>query len=688
MRPRLRRSVSGVLAMIAGVGVAFSAVGGAQGQDRGVRAGAGKRDAHAATSAAGRSPQAASAVADARTMRVRLHEGERELVVRGAAGRTATAAEPGAGGAGVSWTLTSRIVIRTRDARALPGQIAALGLKAEALAFTSRWPEPYFVAEAASVEAAAGLVARIAGLAGVTAAYVDAVEPRADRGVPTDPLIGSQWHLMNSVNPIADLNIEGAWNAGRTGAGVTVGVLEGGWNVDHPDLALRYDAAASQEPNGSSNHGTSVAGIVGAIGNNGLGGAGVAYGAWLSRLYYGSDTANATAFAFRNDLNAIKTNSWGPSDIGRAWVMSDLQRQSITDAATNGRGGKGTVFVWAAGNGRAANSDRVDYDPWASHPWVIAVGAVGHTDTLADYSEPGSSVMVVSPSRRTLGGGSDPGIVTTTNQEDYTNQFGGTSSSAPMAAGVIALMLEANPDLTVRDVMHALIETARRCDPANPSWYLNAAGRWTSDDYGFGAIDATAAVAAASGWTPVGELAGWSSPVRVVGLAVPDNQPAGVGGGVSSAIVMPRRLVAERVVVRLTAPHASVGQLRVTLRSPGGSESRLARLRSDTIGGRYQGYVFTSLRHWDETTNGLWTLTVSDEVSGTVGTFESWSLEVMGTGLARRSDWDRSGMVDLLDLLGYLNDWFGGIADTTGDDSVDLTDLLMFVQGWLVDLGT
>ena len=82
------------------------------------------------------------------------------------------------------------------------------------------------------------------------------------------------------------------------------------------------------------------------------------------------------------------------------------------------------------------------------------------------------------------------GYNTSTFNGDYYNNFGGTSASAPVVSGIVALMLQANPNLTWRDVKHILVDTAVKNDPSDPGWTQNGAGRWVNDRYGFGAVDA------------------------------------------------------------------------------------------------------------------------------------------------------------------------------------------------------
>ena len=125
-----------------------------------------------------------------------------------------------------------------------------------------------------------------------------------------------------------------------------------------------------------------------------------------------------------------------------------------------------------------------------------AVAAIDHDGRQSSYSEPGAPLLIsayssgdtagITTTDRSGADGYDPG--------DYTNTFGGTSSSAPLVSGVIALMLEANPNLTYRDVQQILVRTAEMNDPLHFDWTSNAAGYDINHAYGFGAVDATAAV--------------------------------------------------------------------------------------------------------------------------------------------------------------------------------------------------
>lgn len=577
--------------------------------------------------------------------------------------------------------LSSRVVVRIADAAGAQRIMARHKLALTQPDAKGPSLREFWIAEFPSVRLAAEGARALRADADVTEAYLDLKLPIADRALPTDPLFADQWHLVNTLRPDSDLNVEGAWNNGHTGTGVTVCILEGGWSITHPDLAPHYNAAASQPEAGFSSHGTSTAGLVASTANNGIGGVGVAYDAFLSRVYYGNLSAIAAAFAFENNLNHIKSNSWGPTDNGRLWTISSMEKAALDDAALLGRNGLGEIFVWACGNGRTSN-DRADYDPYASNRHVISIGSLDSEDLVAAYSEPGASVMAVTPSSRFISGTPDRKIATTSSTNTYTTSFGGTSAAAPIAAGAIALMLDANPNLTSRDVQHILIRTARRCNPTDASWALNGAGRWTSHDFGFGAIDAAAATSLATTWTTVAPEHTWASGSIAVNLAIPDNQTAASGGGVASTLSVQHRMRVERAQIVLTAPHTAVGQLRVTLTSPAGTVSTFAVPRSDLTSGQYNGYEFTSVRPWDEFSNGTWTVTLSDEASGVTGTFSQWSLRLFGTLPECPADWNASGAVTADDIFTFLDQWFVGNADANDDGTTDANDIFFFLDEW------
>ncbi len=476
----------------------------------------------------------------------------------------------------------------------------------------------YYVITSDSVADALLLAEALADNPNVREAYVDISAPKVLRA-PTDPHYTNQWHLNNTLLPIADVNAEPAWDLGYTGSGVIVGIVEGGWQYDHPDLAGNFSVDATQPGGYTTSHATSCAGVVGAVANNGLGGVGLAYGAEISGQIYGSTTQTASAFEYRNDLNDIKSNSWGPSDNGEVTYLSSVERAALENSVATGRDGLGEIFVWAAGNGGLG--DRVEYDPYASSRMTIAIGSIGDGDYRAYYNETGSSMLAVTHSS-----GNTRGVYTTTAGSGYTSSFGGTSSASPLAAGTVALMLEANPNLTWRDVQHVLIETARKCDPNEVDWTVNGAGRDVNYNYGFGAIDALSAIAAAETWVTVGAEVSADTGVITVDQVLPDADPNGISQTVEIADNI--RIESVELILNVTTPY--VGDLRITLTSPDGTESILAVERADAQDD-YVDYIFTSLRCWDEESSGTWQVNIADYGASDTATWQDFRIKVYGT---------------------------------------------------------
>lgn len=359
------------------------------------------------------------------------------------------------------------------------------------------------------------------------------------RAIPTDPLLNDQWHLINVGQQVGspdyqtifaipgeDINVAPVWNDGITGEGVVVAVLDSGVETAHPDLddnihpTLQFDAITGDDnPNPvlfpfdpqnpflydpSNAHGTAVAGLIAAEANNGLGGTGVAPGATIVpiRLIDAGQTALSTvaAFRFADDVVDITNNSWGPADIRAPAGPTGAELLAIRDSVFFGRDGKGTIHVWAAGNGAQFN-DVSTFDGYVNSRYTIGVTGVDHDGfynnidgTVTNYPEIGASVLVASPTGSVFqtivdDTGIGSGLVTTDTtgntgfnidgtgvlgntfdrdfleDERFTSRFNGTSGSSPIAAGVVALMLEVNPDLSWRDVQEILVRSARQNAP-------------------------------------------------------------------------------------------------------------------------------------------------------------------------------------------------------------------------------
>lgn len=465
--------------------------------------------------------------------------------------------------------------------------------------------------------------------------------------VPNDPLLGDQWHLINTGqgNGVTglDANVESVWD-NYTGAGVTIGIVDDGFQHSHPDLAPNARTDIDYDWNGddndptppagtTNNHGTSVGGVAGAKGNNGIGVSGASWDAELVglRLIAGaiSDQDIAEALTHEQDIIDIYNNSWGSALNGAIGPTGPQTLAALAQSAQDGRNGLGNIQVFSAGNGRQ-QSDNVNYRLLQNSRHTIAIGALGNDGTRAAYSTTGASLVVVAPSN-----GGTLGITTTDrtgadgySNTDYANDFGGTSSAAPLVSGVIGLMLEANPNLTYRDVTNILINTAERVDINNADWTQNGAGLWVNHEYGFGNIDATAAVDWALNQPLLGEEQSFTAPPVIVNQAIPDNGAAVSASYTVTAANSISRL--EYVEVVFDADHQFVGDLEVILTSPSGTESVLAEVRATDAATSYPNWVFTTTRNWAEDSTGTWTVSVRDGAANDTGTFNSFQLRFFG----------------------------------------------------------
>ena len=481
---------------------------------------------------------------------------------------------------------------------------------------------------------------------------------------PNDPYFDDQWHLYNSgqTSGVAgeDANVMGVWDS-FNGSGVVISVIDDGVEHSHPDLSDNYVSVHSYDwcgddsdpnPNSSDGHGTAVAGVAAGTGNNSIGVTGAAFGASIAghRLIACgfSDSTGADALSYHNGGIDIYSNSWGPFDSGNILDgPGPITIAAIEDSIYNGRSGLGNIYTWAAGNGLDAD-DNSNYDGYSNSRYSIAVAAITHYGEQSWYSEPGANILVTAHSN----GGSPTyeGITTTDitgtggyDGGDVTHDFGGTSSATPLVSGVIALVLEANPDLTWRDVQNILVHSSRKNDANDSSWNVNGAGHDVSHKFGFGAVDAGAAVSLALNWSSSGVETNASFGPYTPNLDI-DNGPS---TWTEFNLSVPVDLRLESVDIFVDITHDARGELDIVLQSPSGHESWLAEEHTDN-NADYSNWRFGTVQHWDESSQGDWTLKVRDSVSGSnSGTVDSW--EVIFHGVGNVTDFDGDGWPDYND---------------------------------------
>ena len=279
------------------------------------------------------------------------------------------------------------------------------------------------------------------------------------------------------------------------------------YNLDYDARTGTYDAFGDPT---ADNHGTTIMGVIGAA-DNGTGVVGVAYNSSIAgfRIGYGSNgSVSQVADAFNHLQSAgmdVVNISWSYTgafpDNFYTSTFSGIKSALLNDIV-NGRGGLGIDIVFSAGNDRSLG-DNVDYHNLQNSPYVITVGATDVYGHVTSYSNPGAALLVSAPG--TAYTDDRVGAYGYNTSGDYIN-VSGTSYSAPYVSGVVALMLQANPNLGYRDVQEILAYSAHNTDPTNPGWETNGAHDWNggglhfSQDYGFGMVDATAAVRLAESW--------------------------------------------------------------------------------------------------------------------------------------------------------------------------------------------
>ncbi|WP_292655051.1 S8 family serine peptidase [Nitratifractor sp.] len=470
-----------------------------------------------------------------------------------------------------------------------------------------------------------------------------------DSGVATIP--GNDLHLMEVYHQYMGYN---------NGTPIIVQVVDTGVDADHEDLEDNMDLDRSYDgenvgdpsPNDTNEgytHGTMVAGIMAARAFNGLGVRGIAPFAklagsnWLESQTY-SALEKVWLTGQGADEIAVTNNSWG-SYFDTDTVLEEI----MADGVKNLRDGKGRIYVFAAGNdrGNTYGNGNANLQYMLSNRYAIAVAALKNDNTYADYSNPGANLLVSgysgnfyqdSPTIGTttvMGTSSNSGDInqkTTWSDDEYENYtyaMNGTSAAAPTVAGVLALVLEACPDLTWRDVRHLIATTATKIDSGNNTWITNGAGLHFSTDYGFGLINAKGMIdqCSASGYTllPAEENTTVSiSP----DTPIPDKDSRTFTLNVSE------NLTTEWVEVTIDNNSTYASDYRVELESPAGTKVQLMQEgngASQVVENWMEGgFRMSTAAMMDENSSGEWKVKLSDKEDEDEGTVKSIKIQIFG----------------------------------------------------------
>ena len=537
----------------------------------------------------------------------------------------------------------------------------------------------------------------------------------------TDPLYKYQWHLDNTGQTNfattagtsgKDINVDAAIVAGKTGAGVKVAVVDSGLELAHEDLAANVISGSrdfvnsDDDPTPSSSagdHGTSVAGIIGAVGWNNIGVRGVAPGASLKGYNYLVPSAQGvtnwiSTFGGETYSSDIDIFNFSAGTYNRAFSLASSTHQTTFKSTLPSlRSGKGAIMVKSAGNsfsedanayspavcghsaGLGLSCHDANLDNHHFWPQVIVVGALAADGKKSSYSSVGSPLWVSAPGGEygvntsyisTSGVGLEPAIMTTdlsscssgygsaaqtsssegtkvynafndfgspyseNSNCNYVSTFNGTSSAAPNVSGVIALMLEANPSLTWRDVKHILATTANQVDSdispisvdgiAYHYWLENDAKYKFHPYYGFGGVDATAAVNAAVSYT-AGSLGtqtykDWTESGTL-------NSTVSEGVTATSVINISSSGTLEFVQVRVNMSHSLPYEIGMRLVSPSGTETTILQPYT-ALNVNPNGYIYLAASaFYGESMNGNWTLKLFDHnTNSTQMTLGDWSI--------------------------------------------------------------
>ncbi|KAL3276937.1 hypothetical protein HHI36_012303 [Cryptolaemus montrouzieri] len=450
-----------------------------------------------------------------------------------------------------------------------------------------------------------------------------------------DELWNQQWYLKDTRTtkqlPKLDLNVLKVYRSGITGKGVRISVLDDGLEYTHDDLFANYDPEISYDCNEddydplprydmakTNNHGTRCAGEIAMVANNKKCGIGVAFNARIGgiKVLDGlvTDRLEGTALSFGLGLIDIYSASWGPTDDGETVDgPGKLALEALERGTRMGRRGRGSIFVWASGNG-GGRGDNCNCDGYLNSIYTISIGSANERGIFPWYGEACASILAVTYSS---GAYRDQMIVTTDLYNNCTVRHTGTSASAPLAAGILALVLEVNPSLTWRDIQHLLVWTSDAVPlKKNPGWKKNGAGLWFSTKFGYGLLNAYHLVKRARNWITVPEKSACKVQMLRKSSILRAFEPVTISLFTSACKWTSAEInYLEHVEIKTTIKYSRRGSLEIWLTSPLGTKVQLLSSRKlDVSRDGFQKWTFMSVMTWGEPPQGFWMLTVRDKV--------------------------------------------------------------------------
>lgn len=337
-----------------------------------------------------------------------------------------------------------------------------------------------------------------------------------------------------------------------------------------------------------------------------------------------TDAVEAQSLSLNPQHIDIYSASWGPDDDGKTVDgPAQLAWKAFVDGVERGRRGLGSIFVWASGNG-GREKDSCNCDGYTNSIYTLSVSSATEHGQIPWYSEPCSSTLA---STYSSGSGNDRQIVTSDLRKGCTEGHTGTSASAPLAAGIVALALQANPRLTWRDMQHIVVLTANPNHLSASDWKINGVGKRVSHSYGYGIMDATAMIKLARNWTTVPPQNSCETPYTN------GSKSFSSGTSIKSTVYTDgcgRVNYLEHVQAVVVLSASNRGEIAIKLKSPSGTESDLLVKRPrDSSSRGFNRWAFMTTHCWGELSHGAWTLEVI--AGSTTGSLDSWTLVTWGT---------------------------------------------------------